>query len=90
MNFLDRIAKPIAAEIMELTADQRRSFKFPDDVNGDTYDRATSAARLVLKAIAETREIEEADILAEAAKLREATTAKALAAGVVFPEPIER
>jgi hypothetical protein len=53
MNFIEQIAKPIAAELMELTASGRAKFKFPDDVNGDTYDRAMSAARMVLKAMRE-------------------------------------
>lgn len=50
-EMIDRAAKEIAAEIMELTADQRANFKFPDDANGDTIDRARSAARATLIAI---------------------------------------
>ena len=52
-ELLDRVAKEIAAEIMELTASQRATFQFPDDANGDTIERARSAARLVIAAMRE-------------------------------------
>jgi hypothetical protein len=55
-EMIRRIAAPIAAEIMELTASQRASFKFPDDCNGDTIDRAMSAARLAIEAMREPTE----------------------------------
>jgi hypothetical protein len=55
-EMVDRVARPIAAEIMELTTDQRRSFKFPDDANGDTCDRARSAARAAIEAMREPTE----------------------------------
>jgi hypothetical protein len=50
-EIVERAAAVIAAEIMELTADQRRKFVFPDDANGDTCDRARSAARAVIAAL---------------------------------------
>lgn len=50
-EMIERVAAVIAAEIMELTADQRASFHFPDDANGDTCDRARSAARAAIEAM---------------------------------------
>ncbi|MEO6381968.1 MAG: hypothetical protein ABIO35_08220 [Nitrobacter sp.] len=35
-------------EIMELTASQRKTFKFPDHANGDTIDRARSCASAII------------------------------------------
>lgn len=55
-EMVDRIAGIIAAEIMELTAGQRASFTFPDDANGDTCDRARSAASAVLQVMREPTE----------------------------------
>lgn len=54
-GLLDRIAAAFAAELMELTADQRRSFNF-HDASGDTIDRARGAARHALRAIREPTE----------------------------------
>lgn len=48
---LEHVAAVIAAEIMELTADQRKTFKFPDDANGDTCDRARGTARAAVKVL---------------------------------------
>ena len=60
-EMIERVARAIAAEIMELTADQRASFKFPDDCNGDTIDRARSCAIDVIEAMREpTEDMEEA------------------------------
>jgi hypothetical protein len=56
-EMLDRVAKEIAAEIMELTASQRATFKFPDHANGDTIERARSAARLSIAAMREPTEV---------------------------------
>lgn len=50
-EMIERVAKYIAAEIMELTAKERQTFSFPDDVNGDTYERAMSAARATIEAM---------------------------------------
>lgn len=50
-EMVERLAAVIAAEIMELTADQRRTFHFPDDANGDTCDRARSAAYTIIEAM---------------------------------------
>jgi len=50
------IAAIIAAELMELTATQRVTFKFPDDINGDTTDRAYSCADRILRRLDGTPE----------------------------------
>lgn len=44
MTLEDRIAKEIAAEILEIYG----PFNFPDDANGDTIDRAYARARIIL------------------------------------------
>jgi hypothetical protein len=48
-EMVERVASVFAAEIMELTADQRKQFVFPDDCNGDTIERARSSARQILE-----------------------------------------
>ncbi len=55
-EMIERVAAVIAAELMELTADQRGTFQFPEDANGDTCDRARSAARAVIEAMREPTE----------------------------------
>lgn len=54
-ELIERVVWPIACELMELTADQRRAYT-PDDVNGDTWDRALSAARAAIRAMREPTE----------------------------------
>lgn len=48
MDPVERAAHLIACELAELTFDQRISYRWPDDFNGDTVDRATACAELVL------------------------------------------
>lgn len=55
-EMLDRVAAPIAAEIAELTQDQRNTMRFPEDFVGDTIDRARSAARAAIAAMREPTE----------------------------------
>lgn len=52
-EMVERVAKEIAVEIMELRGQQRASFKFPDDANGDTIERARYAAELAIAAMRE-------------------------------------
>jgi hypothetical protein len=52
-EMVERVAKEIAAEIMELRGHQRARFKFPDDANGDTVERARYAAELAIAAMRE-------------------------------------
>jgi len=55
-EMIERVAGKFAAELMELTADERKSFVFPDDCNGDTIDRARSVARALIHAMREPTE----------------------------------
>lgn len=48
-EMVSRVAREIALEILELnTPPEVAAFKWPDDVNGDTYDRAVSRAERIL------------------------------------------
>jgi hypothetical protein len=49
---IKEIAKEIAFEIIEkYTAEQRKGWKFPDDFNGDTTDRAMSCAERIVNIV---------------------------------------
>lgn len=53
LNDVELIAREVALEIMELnTAAEVASFRWPDDVNGDTADRARGRAERIIKALA--------------------------------------
>lgn len=46
---IKEIARLVAMEICEIHVPKlRQKFKFPDDINGDTYDRAMCCAKLIV------------------------------------------
>lgn len=53
-DILNRIARLVCLEICEINEPAKvKAFRWPDDINGDTYDRSMSRARAILKAMRE-------------------------------------
>lgn len=56
-EMIERIAREVALEIVEIhNLDDAALFKWPDDVNGDTADRARSRAERIIEAMREPTE----------------------------------